>query len=311
MEDRERQLGIESAQRRRVGVLAIAAGLTYLIGELLLIVLVNSKAPTVGVLQGLSPALHGAKQALVDPRLAQERFENAHVIPTIFSWAVIAAGLVMMSWPLRYLREAEAARSGRRSRFSKVLAAYVTPTLAVALIALAVINSIDAHTFVHQANQTTAAYKNATSGAVFDVLIIVYTLAYLGIAVAFILISMRAMAVGLLTRVFGIVGIFAGVLFVLTLVPLPLVQMVWLVGIGMMLLGLGGLTLPPAWAAGEAIPWVSQAQQRAQRTQRTPRDRGVQRGWRREQQPAAAAPAPTPPRVPSPASSKKRKRRRG
>ena len=66
MEDRERQLGIESAQRRRVGVLAIAAGLIYLIGELLLIVLVNSKAPTVGVLQGLSPALHGANQALVE-----------------------------------------------------------------------------------------------------------------------------------------------------------------------------------------------------------------------------------------------------
>ena len=91
-------------------------------------------------------------------QIKHEAFQNSHVIPTIFSWVVIAAGLVMMSWPLRYLREAEAARSGRRSRFAKVLAAYVTPTLAVALIALAVINSIDAHTFVHQANHTTAAY---------------------------------------------------------------------------------------------------------------------------------------------------------
>jgi hypothetical protein len=303
MEDRERQLGIESAQRRRVGILAIAAGITYLVGELLVIVLVNTKAPTVGLLQGLSPALHGAKQALVDPRLAQARFESSHAILTIFGTLVIAAGLVMMVWPLRYLRDAEVARSGRRSRFSKVLAYYVTPTLGIALLAFAIVNTIDAHAFIHQADHTTAGYVSATGGPVVDVLYIVLSLATLAIAVAVILISMRSMAVGLLTRVMGILGIFAGVLFVITIVPLPLIQLIWFLGIGMMLLGLGGLALPPAWAAGEAIPWLSQAQQ--QRGQRA-----AARGGGRQRAPAVVAPAPAPPRASSPASSKKRKRRR-
>jgi hypothetical protein len=304
MEDRERQLGIEGAQRRRIGLIAIAAGLIYLIGEILLIVLVSSKEPSVGVLQGLTPALHGLKQAQVDPRLVQQRFFDSHAVVDIFSWFLTAVGLILMAWPLRYLRDATVARSGRDSKFSKVLASYASPLLGVALMAIVIVNTINAHTFVHQADHTSAAFRSVTGGAVTDVIILVYSLAYLAIAVAFILISMRAMSVGLLTRVFGILGIFAGVLFVITLVPLPLVQLVWLLGIGFMLLEIAGMRLPPAWAAGEAIPWVSAAAQQrlAQREQR------AQRGGRREPQPAGVA--PTPPRAPSPASSKKRKRRR-
>jgi hypothetical protein len=117
---------------------------------------------------------------------------------------------------------------------------------------------------------------------------------------------MRSMRVGLLTRVMGVIGIISGVLFVFTLVPVPLLQAVWFVGIAMTLLELGGLRRPPAWDAGEAIPWVKQ-----QMTQGSARGRGAAGGRGRGARPGALAPVPTPPPVPSPAASKKRKRRRG
>jgi hypothetical protein len=103
----------------------------------------------------------------------------------------------------------------------------------------------------------------------------------------------------------GIVGIIAGVLFLIPLTPLPVVQALWLVFVGAMLLGFGGRPLPEAWAAGEARPWPPKQSARPARAARQP-PRGMRRG-------AAASPpvpAPAAPRGPSPSASKKRKRRR-
>ncbi|HEX2703228.1 MAG TPA: hypothetical protein VHM72_07335 [Solirubrobacteraceae bacterium] len=302
MDDRERQLEIEGAQRQRVGMLAIAAGSLYLIGQLLILVLISSKEPATGLLQGLAPALHGAKEAVVDPRVIDERYLDKHAVENVIAWLVGAAGLALMAWPLRYLRDAEVARGGKPSRLMPVLIKVAPPTVAAASVVLAVSDSIGAHKLVTHAVQNTAAYDAATGGAFRGVLDILYLLGYLAIAVIFVLVALRAMRVGLLTRPLGILGIVGGVLFIIPIVPLPLIQFLFLVGFGMLLLGVGGMVRPPAWAAGEAIPWVKPGQQSASAA------RGGRRG---NSQPATLAPAPTPPPAPSPAASKKRKRRRG
>ena len=92
------------------------------------------------------------------------------------------------------------------------------------------------------------------------------------------MISLRSMRVGLLTRMMGIVGIIAGVLFIIPLTPLPVVQSLWLVFFGAMLLGFGGRPLPEAWTAGEARPWPPRQPprpraSRAARPRRAPRSR--------------------------------------
>jgi len=305
MEDRERQLGIEGARRRRVAFLSIAAGVVYLIGQLVLIEALEAKEPTVGILQGLTPAFHGLKQAAVDPRFAQQTYIDNHWYLGVLGWLLTGVGFALMSVPLGYLRSAEAVRSGRRSRVTLVLGAYLPWLLGVDSLVLATISTIEAHRFVAGADHSTAAYQATVGATPVFVGAVISALGTLLLAIAFVMISLRAMGVGLLTRAMGIVGIFAGVLFVLQVVPLPLIQLIWLVGLGMMLLEIGGLTLPPAWAAGEAIPWAPR--QPATRPARGPR----QRGGRREPAQAALTPSPAPPRPPSPATSKKRKRRRG
>ena len=305
MAERERQLEIEGAQRRRVGSLAIAAGVLYLVGQLLVLVLISSKEPQTGLLQGLSPALHGAKAAAVDPRVIDERYLDKHAIVNVVAWLVGAAGLALMAWPLRYLRAAEVARGGKPGRVMDVVVKVGPPTGAVASVVLAISDSIGAHKLVTHPVQNTAAYNAATGGAFRGIFDIIYLLGYLAIAVVFVLISMRAMRIGLLTKPLGILGIVGGVLFIIPIVPLPLIQFLFLVGVGMLLLEIGGMVRPPAWAAGEAIPWVNQRQQ-----QRSAGRAGGGSARRRDAQPATLAPAPTPPPAPSPAASKKRKRRR-
>jgi hypothetical protein len=306
MEDRERQLGLESAQRRNIAYLAAAAGLVYLLGDFLNLVLVSTKTPAIGLLEGLGPALHGKRAALIDPRTVDERYLNAHAAETLLIWVVIAVGLILMRWPLRYLRDAEVARSGQASKVTAFLASWAPPITAVALFGFELSLVIGAHSYLAGTARTSSAISGATAGAVRDVLIAIYELGLLGLAIVFVLVSMRSMRVGLLTRVMGVIGIISGVLFVFTLVPVPLLQAVWFVGIAMTLLELGGLRRPPAWDAGEAIPWVKQ-----QMTQGSARGRGAAGGRGRGARPGALAPVPTPPPVPSPAASKKRKRRRG
>jgi hypothetical protein len=205
-----------------------------------------------------------------------------------------------MIWPLRYLRSAEVARGGKPSKVTRFLVVVAPATCAVAGIGATIVETIDAHKFVTQANHTTAAFNALTIGVGPATFVILEDLGFLALVVTFILISLRAQRAGLLPKALGIIGIAAGVLFIIVLVPLPVLQLLWLVGIGMMLLELGGLHRPPAWDAGEAIPWVGR---RSVRTVPPPRWRGRDRG--------ALAPVPTPPPAPSRSASQKRKRRRG
>ncbi len=308
MEDRERQLEIEGAQRRRVALLAIASGLLYLVGQIIVEVLVASKQPSVGVLQGLTPALqYGRKAAAVDPRAVIERFLNNHAVPVIVGWSISAVALILLAWPLVYLLGAAAARGAPISRVTRTLARYAGPFAGIATLAYWVALVIGAHNFVHGKIQDTSAW-NAANGGVFRVAVgALGELGLLVLAVTVVLVALRAMRVGLLTRVLGIIGIIGGVIFIIPIVPLPVIQALFLVGVGMMLLEIGGLVMPPAWPTGDAIPWVPAPRGGA----RTRGGAGRGAGQRRDEPSRGPlAPVPTPPPALSPAAAKKRKRRR-
>jgi hypothetical protein len=75
-----------------------------------------------------------------------------------------------------------------------------------------------------------------------------------------------AMRVGLLPRWMSILGIFAGLFFLpfFSSVTLELITAFWMVAMGILLMGRWPNGDPPAWAAGEARPWPSQAERRAE-----------------------------------------------
>jgi hypothetical protein len=127
--------------------------------------------------------------------------------------------------------------------------------------------------------------------------------------VSIVLISLNAMRVGLLTRFLGYLGIIAGVLTIIPLVPIPIVEAYWLFALAYLLSGRWPSGVPPAWSSGRAERWPSSAELRAARGQ-APARGGLFRP------PPARAPEPTPEPVgaPAPASTRsttpKRKRKR-
>jgi hypothetical protein len=302
MADAERQLAVEGAQRPRVAAAAVLAGLFFFGGQLW-VAAIGAKEQTVGVLQGLAPAFKGLAAATIDPRTVHEQFLVHHQVALIVAFVISNLGTLAMILPLRYLAAAERSRSPAPSVVVGHLALYGPILLGIFLPAYELSLIVGAHSYLSHTARDAAAITAATGGGVRVAFQLILTLGTLSVAAAFIMVSLRAMRVGLLTRMMGIVGIISGVLFLIPLTPLPVIQALWLVFFGAMLLGFGGRPLPEAWSAGEARPWPSR--QPATRAARQP-PRGLRRG-------AAASPpvpAPAAPRGPSPAASKKRKRRR-
>ena len=85
---------------------------------------------------------------------------------------------------------------------------------------------------------------------------IVSTIGVLALVFGMIYSALWCMRVGLLTRFWGMLGIAFGLFLVIPIFP-PIPGLVlWFAAIGLMFIGVWPRPLPPAWAAGEAIPWV-------------------------------------------------------
>jgi hypothetical protein len=82
----------------------------------------------------------------------------------------------------------------------------------------------------------------------------------LGLAVSLLYTCLFAMRVGLLTRFWGSLGMALGAAALLGLV---LFLVIWFIYFGLLLLGRLPGGRPPAWAAGEAIPWPTPGEKAA------------------------------------------------
>jgi hypothetical protein len=91
----------------------------------------------------------------------------------------------------------------------------------------------------------------------------------IGLAVALIYSCLWAMRVGLLTRFWGSLGMALGVAALLLLVQFCLIFFIYF---GLLLIGKVPGGRPPAWAAGEAIPWPTPGERMAKQLE--PRDGG-------------------------------------
>ncbi len=130
-------------------------------------------------------------------------------------------------------------------------------------------------------------------------------------AFMFVMLPLRARRAGLMSQFMAFLGVIAGALMVLRLMPLvpEIVQAFWLGAVGALFLGNWPGGRGPAWETGEPDPWPSAAQRRGQ----VPAD-GGEDAAPPEREPSGssngAGEPPTPEPVPQRPSSRKRKRKR-
>jgi hypothetical protein len=298
------QIASESQRRERLGVPAFAGGFLYFLSAIIVSATLSS-APTVGLLQGLQPALRGEADPAVSPRAAEVKYISHHAFALIAGSTIKSIALVALTLVLLLLFDA--ARFRRPQTW-----AYARPLVLVGGIGLVVINvlhqivgSIRAHSFAVGHDFTNHAVEQAlTKGAINVGSQYLDLLAALALTVGMIVVSINAIRVGLLTRWMGVIGIFSGILILLPIggATLEIVPAFWMLGMGILYLGRWPNGDPPAWAAGEARPWPTQAERRAEREGGSPQEQG-------KGKPALAAASDVAP-APGPSSSSRRRGRK-
>ena len=124
-------------------------------------------------------------------------------------------------------------------------------------------------------------------------------------AFLFVMLPLRARRAGLMSQFMSILGVIAGALMVLRLMPLvpEITQAFWLGAVGALFLGRWPGGRGSAWETGQPDPWPTSQQRRGLVPARGPSDNGA----------AAAEPAELPEPEPAPQrpSSRKRRRKKG
>jgi F0F1-type ATP synthase membrane subunit c/vacuolar-type H+-ATPase subunit K len=84
---------------------------------------------------------------------------------------------------------------------------------------------------------------------------LISTIGVLGLLFAMIYTNLWAMRLGLFTRFWGALGMAFGLFLLIPLFPPVPGLVLWFAVTGLMFTGVWPRPLPPAWAAGEAVPW--------------------------------------------------------
>jgi hypothetical protein len=84
---------------------------------------------------------------------------------------------------------------------------------------------------------------------------LISTIGVLALVFGMIYTNLWSMRTGLVSRFWGALGMAFGLFLILPLFPPVPGLVLWFAALGLMFLGLWPRPLPPAWAAGEAVPW--------------------------------------------------------
>lgn len=222
-------------------------------------------------------------------------------------------GLIALALTLGFLFDASRARRPESARGTKLTALLGGALAAVGGVAYAILLTIKAHEFVTQGTQTYLQANRLVGTTGFAALQYAGLIGSLLLAIAFVLVSMNAMRVGLLTRFLGYLGMAAAAasLFLIGSAPALLVEVFWLMAVAYLLAGRWPGGDPPTWASGQAQPWPTSAELREQRQKAAGRApaRGKAAPARGSAPPAAQPPARTP-QTRAGTPKRKRKRRR-
>lgn len=306
----EQHLAWEEERRPRAALASALAGILLVAAGVWVQLDVYSGAPNVGVLQALGPAFDGQADAEVNPRTTVIRYLDEHAFALIGSTVVAALGLAAAAITLFYLYRAAKARRSETPAFTRF--AIVAGAVAVALCSVPiagrpygvitqVLLASRADTFVSAGDTSRDAIEQINSGAAPLVISSIGLAGQLAFGLAFVLVALNAMRVGLLTRFLGVLGIICGALFVIPILsPLPVVQVFWFLAVAALVAGRWPNGVPPAWRTGRAELWPTQQELREARERAKGGGGAV----------ALADEDAAEPVKPAHASSKKRRKRR-
>jgi len=171
-------------------------------------------------------------------------------------------GLLGVTYVLDFLLRAARARDTSIQPYVRILLLVGGVGMALFTGILQIVTAVRVE---HWATNGSLTWEELRDASNYGVFVFFGLAAQLAFAFGFVLVSLNAMRVGLLTRFLGYLGVISAVLFVLMVLPLPIVQAYWLSMVALLLWNIRGPREPPAWQAGEAIPWPSQAEVREQR----------------------------------------------
>lgn len=259
------RVAYESNRRVRLSVPAFAGGFIYLLSGIIISETLKG-APTVGLLQGIEPALSGVANPTVSPRAAEVRFISHHVFPLVAGSVLAGIAIAVLTLVLVLLVDATRFRRPESWSLTRPLVIIGGVALVVVSIGHQVLGAILAHRFAvghdFSGHAVEQALKKGTANELSEYLDL---LAGLALMVGMIATMVGAMRVGLLTRWMGVLGIFTGILIFFPIggAELEVVPSFWLVMMGLLYAERWPGGDPPAWPSAEACPWPTRADQRA------------------------------------------------
>ena len=182
--------------------------------------------------------------------MTHKRFPLDLIAAALEGLGYVAAAVVL--W---WLAESSEARSAKPKRWLRWLVIVGGVLYGVGLLIYTFKLSLAANSFMASGSQTYPEASALTKNALFPLTAIASQFGEFLFAVAFVLVALGAMRVGLLPRYLGFVGIAAGVLVLFPIVAIPIVACVWLAAVAVLLFGRWPSGVPPAWAQGVAVPW--------------------------------------------------------
>jgi hypothetical protein len=263
------QVARESRRRERLAVPAFGAGILYYVSSIIVNTQLSS-APTVGLVQGLTPALRGEAQPAVSPRAAEVKYISDHAFGLIAGSAIKAFSLVMLVLVLLLLIDATRFRRPDAWPAARPLVLFGGILLAIVTVVHQIASSIQAHNFAVGHDLSNSAVEHAlTQGTVNVGSQYLDLLAALALTAGMIGVCVNTIRVGLLPRWMGVLGMFAAILIFIPIggVTLEIIPAFWLLGTGILFWGRWPGGDPPAWPAGEARPWPTPAERRESEAQ--------------------------------------------
>ncbi len=186
---------------------------------------------------------------------AELRFFDRHAAELLGSSALRTVALLLLIPVALHLYRATFARKPDLNRVIAVMAVAGPLTLALGTLAHDIHLAFASADFTGRESQTIDDAEEVTQGAIALATVGLSIAGTLGLAFWFVLGSLNAMRVGLLSRFMGVIGIIMGPAFVLGFAPLIL--SFWLLGLGLLFLNRWPRGMPPAWESGEAMEWPS------------------------------------------------------
>jgi hypothetical protein len=265
----EETLAWEAQWRPRAGLAAIIGALAGIAGGVLLAVTWGGR-PTedegfVSLPESLAAATNGTEPR--DPSLEVRGVDylGDHFAQLTISTILSVIGAVGALLALTYLFRAARARNPDITRAVgwSVAAALALYPLGRGVREMS--QAIEYMQFADASTRTPGEVRDLAVNGVTPAATLVELLGAFALALAFVLVSMNAMRVGLLTRFMGILGVVVGALAVFQLDAPQIVRGLWLVFLGLLLLGRYPRGAPPAWETGRAEPWPTQQELRERR----------------------------------------------